>query len=331
MTPAWRIVAIVGVVAIAGLGYWTYTTAIEGGSSSHQAKARTLPTPDRPPSNDPVLVGAGDISSCNQDNDAATAKLVNQVIGSALGQVGVFTVGDNAYETGTDDEFHHCYGPTWGQFNDRTRPAPGNHEYKSGNADGYFNYFGANAAGDPSQGYYSYDVGSWHIIVLNTSDHCRQVACDEGSPQEQWLRSDLAAHPAQCTLAMWHDPLFTSGTTHGNAPWAKPFWDDLYKAGADLVISAHEHNYERFALQTPDGAPDAQFGIREFVVGTGGESHYADYNSIRPNSEVRNAETFGVIRLVLHPDGYDWDFLPAYRGDTFQDSGSGACHGAPKS
>src|SRR5438445_7641088 len=126
-------------------------------------------------------------------------------------------------------------------------------------------------------------------------------------------------------------PSFTSGTTHGNAPWAKPFWDDLYAQGADVVLSAHEHNYERFAPQTPAGEPDPQFGIREFVVGTGGESHYADYNAIRPNSEVRDNKTYGVIRLVLHPDGYDWDFLPAYRGDTFQDSGSGACHGAPKS
>ena len=192
------------------IAYWTYNTAIEGGSSSHQAKARTLPTPNRPPSNHPVLVGAGDISSCAQDNDAATAKLVNGVITSATGQVGVFTVGDNAYESGTDEEFEHCYGPTWGQFKDRTRPAPGNHEYKSGNAGGYFNYFGA-AAGDPAQGYYSYDLGTWHIVVLNTNDHCRQVACDVGSPQEQWLRADLAAHPANCTLAIWHDPLFYLG------------------------------------------------------------------------------------------------------------------------
>jgi len=252
------------------------------------------------------------------------------VVTGATGQVVVFTAGDNAYESGTDSEFQHCYNPTWGRFKDRTRPAPGNHEYKPGNADGYFNYFGA-AAGDPAQGYYSYDLGTWHIVVLNTNDHCKEIACDNGSPQEEWLRANLAAHPAACTLAIWHDPLFTSGTTHGNAPWAKPFWDDLYAQGADVVISAHEHNYERFAPQTPAGEPDPQFGIREFVLGTGGESHYADYKTVRPNSEVRNDETFGVMRFVLHPDGYDWDFLPAYRGDTFQDSGSGTCHGPPKS
>jgi hypothetical protein len=168
---------VVGVLVCAALGYGAVSSAFQSGSSTHQAKARALATPNRPPSNDPVLVGAGDISSCDQDNDAATAKLVSGVITSATGQAGVVTVGDNAYETGTEEEFQHCYGPTWGQFKDKTRPAPGNHEYKSGNADGYFNYFGA-AAGDRDKGYYSYDLGTWHIVVLNTNDHCKETACD---------------------------------------------------------------------------------------------------------------------------------------------------------
>src|SRR3989442_5681443 len=193
----------------------------------------------------------------------------------------------------------------------RTRPAPGNHEYKSGDADGYLNYFGA-AAGDPAQGYYSYDLGTWHIVVLNTNDHCKEIACDNGSRQEQWLRADLAAHPAACTLAIWHDPLFTSGTTHGNAPWAKPFWNDLYAQGADLVISAHEHNYERFAPQTPAGEPDPQFGIREFVMGTGGGGNFTGYQPSPPKSQGRDNHNHGRIKLVLPPPRDGSGFLAAH-------------------
>src|SRR5437899_718076 len=189
----WRPFAVVGVIACAGLVYWVFSSVISGGDSNHQIRNRLAGTPLKTAvSNDPVLVGAGDISSCAQDNDASTAKLLDGVVTGATGQVVVFTAGDNAYESGTDSEFQHCYNPTWGRFKDRTRPAPGNHEYKPGNADGYFNYFGA-AAGDPAQGYYSYDLGTWHIVVLNTNDHCKEIACDSGPPQEEGLRSDLAA------------------------------------------------------------------------------------------------------------------------------------------
>jgi len=327
----WIPFAVVGVIACAGLVYWVFSSVISSGGSNHQIRNRLAGTPLKTAvSNDPVLVGAGDISSCAQDNDASTAKLLDEVVTGATGELVVFTAGDNAYESGTSAEFEQCYDPTWGRYKDRTRPASGNHEYKSGNAEGYFNYFGA-AAGDPTRGYYSYDLGTWHIVVLNTNDHCQQVACDKGSAQEEWLLSDLAAHPAPCTLAIWHDPRFTSGTKHGNSPWVMPFWDDLYRQRADVVVSAHEHNYERFAPQTPTGESDPQFGIREFVVGTGGESHYSNSESVLANSEIGDDSTYGVIKLILHPEGYDWEFIPQGHADAFQDWGSGVCHGPPKS
>jgi hypothetical protein len=200
---------------------------------------------------------------------------------------------------------------------------PGNHDYHTSGASGYFGYFGG-AAGDPSKGYYSFDLGGWHVIVLNTSDGCATISCAAGSPQEQWLKADLAAHPAQCTLAMWHQPRFNSGAEHGNDTDVAPFWNDLYAAGADVILNGHEHVYERFAPQDPEGRGDPQRGIREFVVGTGGAPLYA-FLPPEPNDRVRNAETHGVIKLTLHPDGYDWRFVPV-AGESFTDSGSGECH-----
>ncbi len=180
----------------------------------------------------------------------------------------------------------------------------------------------------PRQGYYSYDLGSWHVIVLNTSDHCKSILCSLGSPQETWLRADLAAHPADCTLAIWHDPLFSSGRTHGSLGHVQPFWETLYRYGADLVVNGHEHNYERFAPQTPDGAADPDYGIREIVAGTGGESHYREGEVLTANSEAADDNTYGVLKLTLRESSYDWEFIPEPRG-TFRDSGSGECHGAP--
>jgi hypothetical protein len=286
------------------------------------------PTTEPTPAPDPVLVGAGDNASCTQENDVLTAGLLDTVISGASGEAIVFTAGDNVYQSGTLEEYEQCYHPTWGRHRDRTRPAPGNHEYGTGNADGYFTYFGA-AAGDPDLGYYSYDLGAWHIVVLNTSDHCKLISCLPGSPQEQWLRADLAAHPAACTLAIWHDPLFASGSLHGGSPDVAPFWQALYEYGAELVVNGHEHNYERFAPQTPSGNLDMQYGIREIIAGTGGESHYRAGESLIANSEAANDETYGVIKLALHPTTYDWEFL-AEEGQTFRDSGSGPCHGSPQ-
>lgn len=271
---------------------------------------------------DPVLVGAGDIADCSDLSGAeATAKLLAAIPGT------VFTAGDNAYPSGTAEQFAKCYDPTWGREKARTRPSPGNHEFHSGGAAPYFDYFGANA-GDPTRGYYSYELGSWHIVVLNSE--CDEAGgCNSGSAQEKWLREDLQAHPAACTLAYWHKPLFSSGAKHGNDLAVKPFWQDLYAAKVAVVVNGHDHDYERFAPQDPDGKADSARGIREFVVGTGGKNH-RQFADPKPNSEIRNADAFGVLKLVLRPTGYDWTFI-AEPGKSFADSGSGQCNGSADS
>jgi len=346
----WKLLAIPGAFVLAGLSYVIYDTFLETSSSEEQAAVKVsatpsatalrtrspTPAPTPPPATpsppptpgDAVLVGAGDISSCTQENDDRTAMLLDAVVSGAGGEVAVFTVGDNAYEYGTLEEYQQCYDPTWGRHKERTHPVAGNHEYATGNAEGYFSYFGA-AAGDPGQGYYGYDVGAWHVVVLNTSNHCRLILCDEASPQVSWLRADLSAHRNLCTLAIWHDPLFSSGRVHGNSEYVQPFWDALYASGADVVVNAHEHNYERFAAQTPAGDLDQEHGIREFIAGTGGESHYRT-GPFLPNSETGDGNSFGVLKLTLHAASYDWEFIPDEYSD-FRDSGSGDCHGAPPS
>jgi hypothetical protein len=267
---------------------------------------------------DPVLVGAGDIASCDALAGAeATAKLIDKIPGT------VFAAGDLAYPDGSDEQFANCYGPTWGRFKDRTRPAPGNHEYHKTGASGYARYFGE-AAGPPDKAYYSYELGTWHIVVLNSE--CVEVAgCEANSPQGLWLKQDLADHATACTLAYFHKPLFSSGAKHGNDPEVKPLWDLLYHAGADVIINGHDHDYERFAPQDPEGHLDAKHGIREFVVGSGGKNSHRAMGVTQPNSEVRNSDTYGVLKLTLHSRGYDWEFVPE-AGRTFTDTGSGECH-----
>ncbi|MBV9453859.1 MAG: metallophosphoesterase [Rubrobacter sp.] len=274
-----------------------------------------------PPSNAETLVGAGDIADCvhaegaGSTNGEATARLLDRITGT------VFAAGDEAYESGTDTEFKGCYEPTWGRHKARTYPAPGNHEYYTANASGYFNYFGA-AAGDSSKGYYSYNLGEWHIVVLNSM--CENVGgCGDDSPMLEWLKEDLAANSKTCTLAYWHHPFFSSGT-HGNDARMEPTWEALYAANVDIVVNGHDHDYERFAPQDPNGTADSERGIREFVVGTGG-ANLRPFEEIKPNSEVRNADTFGVLKLTLYPARYDWQFVPV-EGKTFTDSGSGRCH-----
>ena len=267
---------------------------------------------------DAVLVGAGDIADCGSSGDAATAALLDSIGGT------VFTLGDNAYEDGTAKEFASCYGPTWGRFKGRTRPAVGNHEYQSKGAAAYWDYFGG-AAGPRGKGWYSYNVGSWHVVVLN--GNCDQVGCGKGSEQERWLRADLAAHGNLCTVAYWHQARFVSDSEHGNHPETGPFWDALYDYGAELVLSGHAHVYERFAPQTPSAKADPAHGIREIVAGTGGESHY-QFRRTDPNSQVRNANTFGVLKLTLKSGSYDWQFIPQ-KGKSFRDAGHGTCHGRP--
>ena len=268
---------------------------------------------------DPVFVGAGDIARCSGSGDEATANLLDGISGT------VFTTGDNAYHSGTASEFNSCYDPSWGRHKARTKPSPGNHEYLTSGASGYFGYFGA-SAGDASKGYYSYDLGDWHIIALNSM--CDQVGgCGATSPIVTWLEQDLTANTEACTLAYFHHPVFSSGSVHGNNTKMKPSWETLYAAGADVVLNGHSHNYERFAPQTPNGTFDSERGIREFVVGTGGGAFHG-FGTIQPTSEVRNSGTFGVLKLTLHPSSYDWEFVPV-AGQTFTDSGSGQCHDAP--
>jgi acid phosphatase type 7 len=273
-----------------------------------------------------TLVGAGDIAWCgNLAGAEATAKLIDKIPGT------VFAAGDLAYEKGTYEEFENCYQPTWGRFRDRTKPSPGNHEYVGSVASGYFRYWGAQA-GDPEKGYYSFDLGSWHIISLNTNCEIRALGgCGEGSPEEVWLKKDLAEHPKACIIAYGHHALFSSGISskHARHEELRAFWKDLYAAHADLVLAGHEHSYERFAPQDPSGHADSEDGIRQITAGTGGRSH-TFLGFAMPNSEVRNADTFGVLKLTLSPTKYKWEFIPE-AGGQFHDSGEGSCHNATPS
>src|SRR2546428_2267009 len=278
---------------------------------------------------DPVIAAAGDIA-CDQagtpgGSDCQQQATSDLLVGAHL--AGVLTLGDQQYEDGALAAFQSFYDPTWGRVKSITHPAPGNHEFGTSKATGYFSYFGA-AAGPAGQGYYSYDIGAWHLISLNSN--CGDAGgCNPSYPQERWLKSDLAAHAGHCTLAYWHQPHFTSGP-HGNddGGGTGAFWGDLYASGADIVLSGHDHDYERFARQTPTGQPDPARGIREFVVGTGGRSHYS-FKSPQPNSEARNQDTFGVLELTLHPSSYDWRFVPV-PGQTFTHPGRAGRHSPPR-
>jgi len=256
-----------------------------------------------------VLVGAGDIALCGSAATEATARLLDRLPGV------VFTVGDNAYPSGRANDFSDCYDSSWGRHKARTRPSPGNHDYESPGALPYFNYFGANA-GPSDLGYYRYRLGVWQIYSLNSN-----IPMDANSSQVRWLRRELAANPSTCTLAYWHHPLFSSGP-HGENAATRPLWRALYEFDADVVISGHDHFYERFSLQDPDGRPDPDRGIREFIVGTGG----AELNSpvsVHSNSDARWS-TFGVLELVLGVNSYTWRFLS--ETGAVADVGGGLCH-----
>jgi hypothetical protein len=265
-----------------------------------------------------LLVGAGDVTGCD-DAGSETAALLDRLVAQDPDTI-VFVAGDLAYGEGTPEQFAQCYHPTWGRHKDRTRPSPGNHEYETPDAAGYFDYFGA-AAGTPGQGYYSYQAGGWHVVVLNSN--CGDIGgCEAGSPQERWLRQDLASSGAACTLAYWHHPLFSSGT-HGGSVSVQPLFRALYQSGAEVVINGHDHDYERFAPQDPSGNLDPVRGVRQFVAGTGGRG-IRSFEAVVPNSEARIG-VFGVLALRLHAGGYEWEFVPV-PGSTSVDVGTGSCH-----
>lgn len=323
----------------------TFSTSVGKIPVDHYDRGQVAGAPYAGPDG-PTLVAAGDVScdanskptptTCQQAGTAEVAQSLNPDV--------VATLGDEQYDVGTIDNFENSYDKTWGKFKAITYPVVGNHEYAQANypgaqAAGYFDYFNGvgnidGRAGDRDRGYYSYDIGTWHIVVLNAD--CGVTSCAKGSGQQTWLAGDLAANHSRCTMAMWHQPLFTAGTTFGdgNGLATRPLWDTLYAHGADVVLTGHDHNYQRYAPQKSDGTADAAYGLREFVVGTGGDSHFPLSNAGRvTNLETGSADTFGVLDMRLSPDHYTWKFVPepGNGNGTYTDAGTGTCHGAPTS
>ena len=283
------------------------------------------PTPSPTPSPDPVLLAAGDIAQCSDEGDEATAAILAQYPDAT-----VQTLGDNAYNSGTPKQFG-CFDESWGVAKDRIHPALGGHDYMTEGAAGYFGYFKdalapfAPTGTDPAQGWYAYDLGEWRVIVLNSI--CQHIGgCDAGSPQVAWLQAEVEAHPARCSLAVLHNPRFSSGRK-GDEDEIEPLWDVLQSAGVELVLSGDNHAYERLAPMTPTGRKSPT-GIRQFVVGTGGARNYLfSEGDIHRNTEAGTDQMHGVLKLTLRPDSYAWEFLPE-AGKTFSDTGSTECHEA---
>lgn len=283
---------------------------------------------------DPMLAAAGDIAcppgmpaTRHECQQGATASLIERYRPNA-----VALLGDDQYEAGTLEEFmgDGAFNDTWGRFKSSIWPAPGNHEYlASSSAKGYFEYFGAQA-GPLGEGYYSYDVGAWHVLSLNSA--CSDAGCGDyrqgvvSSAEVAWLKEDLSRHPHQCLLAYWHHPRFSSGA-EGDEPGVAPLWTTLYEARADVALNGHDHDYERFVPQDPNGHATAK-GIREFVVGTGGRDHYAFYKDVLANSRFRDHTHFGALFLTLHRHGYQWRFRTT--SGKVIDRGRTACHSAPR-
>lgn len=318
-------------LAVVVTGTGAVVVAINSRSSTSESPSAPIrpsgfvgPTATAPRSADPspvgrvaVLVGAGDIAECERHEDELTADLLERLPGT------VFTLGDNAYPDGTSRDFETCYGPTWGRpsIKERTRPTVGDNEYDTPGASSYFEYFGA-AAGEETGGYYAYDAGAWRVYVLNSE--CREAGgCENGSPQEAWLLNDLAAEPRECVLAMWHEPLFTSSPSGGRSSM-RNLWRVLHEAGAELVLSAHHHAYERFDPQTGGGIADTERGIVQIVAGTGGGDP-EEFAAPAPNSVVRQSGVFGLLRLDLAPGSYSFEFITV-GGPEFNDQGTGVCH-----
>lgn len=281
------------------------------------APATTTTTAAAPPAEPVTLLAAGDIASCESDGDEATAALLDRLAGT------IAPLGDLAYDRGSRDEYARCFAPSWGRHTARMRPAPGNHDYGTGDAAAYFEHFGP-AAGEPGEGWYAYDLGSWRVIALNSV--CWEVdGCGAGSPQDAWLRAELARHAdRRCTLAYFHHAPFSSGRLHGGEPTARPLVDALYDGGVDVVLTGHEHHYERLGRLDPSGGLDAERGIRHFVVGTGGNRLYP-FDEPHPSSEARFGDGYGVLRLELGDGEYAWEFV-GVPGVEFADAGAERCH-----
>jgi hypothetical protein len=274
-------------------------------------------SPIEPPGPLPAetILVAGNIATCGGTNDEATGALLDNLEGT------IFTLGDNAFPNGSTEAYRDCYTPSWGRHKPRTYAALGNHEYNSGTAAASFDYFGARV-GPRDLGYYSVDLGNWHIIVLNVSD---AVIFEQGSAQDQWLQADLAAKSKTCTLAIWHTPRFFSSNTMGwtSNAYVTPLWERLYDGGVDVVLNGQQHQYERFPPMSPTGTPDEARGIREFNAGTGGESAEMPV-ALAQHSEALS-DAFGVLKLTLDAGSYSWEFVPVVPG-AFSDAGTGSCH-----
>ena len=307
---------IFSVAASSSLTAGTYTAQAEQATfAGLVGKSAPVTFQTQAPSGETATIAAaGDIADCGGTDDEATANLLDAIPGT------VMTLGDNAYQSGTASNYA-CYNSSWGRHKARTRPIPGDHDYGVPDAGGYFDYFGAAAGARPS-GFYSYDLGPWHVVAMNTGCYVQMRTCNAAT--DEWLENDLEQNDSQCVLAQIHEPRFSSGEIHGSVGSVQPLWQILYEHGADVVLSGSEHMYERFAPQTATGSADPTNGIRQFTVGTGGESHY-QVGDIQPNSQVRESNTFGVLKMTLRDGGYDWQFVPV-AGRTFTDSGTGACH-----
>jgi Concanavalin A-like lectin/glucanases superfamily/Calcineurin-like phosphoesterase len=314
-----------------------YNAALSGSTiAAHYNKGAVAPSPvpSPAPGPDPVIAAAGDIAcdpadpgynGGNGTKDRCQQRATSNLLLNT-GLSGILTLGDEQYDDATLSKYQTVYDGTWGRANKLSHPAIGNHEYLTPKAAGYFDYHNGvgvqtGVAGARDKGYYSFNLGAWHVVELNSN--CSQVSCSTGGAQDQWLKSDLAANPTKCTLAFFHHPRFSSGLAGNNSNMGV-LYTDLYNANADVVLAGHDHLYERFGPQNPSAVADSARGIREFVVGTGGKS-LVDFDQIKANSQVRNNTTFGVLRLTLHSSSYDWSFAPI-AGQSFTDSGSTACH-----
>lgn len=257
-----------------------------------------------------VILAAGDIATCSGSADEETAKIIEKIGGEVL------ALGDNVYPSGTAENYKDCYDPTWGKFKDRTHPALGNHDYVKGNANAYFDYFGERA-GVRGKGYYSFNYGGWHIVILNSNPI--RALLDE---QIDWLRADLAANPVACVLAVAHHPRFSTGA-YGMTTYSQGFFKILYDAGADILLSGDAHHYERFAPADTRGNPAPGRGVRQFVVGTGG-AYTTPLGAAWRITETRYVG-HGVLKLSLRDGSYAWEYLTVPGKSTFTDTGAASC------